>query len=265
MIKKIISGGQIGADQAALDAAIEYCIPHGGWIPKGRLTENGKLSKKYQLKEMPTKSYPKRTEQNVIDSHGTLIISHRKLTGGSKYTQDLARKHRRPCLHIDLNKISAFDAAVKINNWLYGYKIEILNVAGSRASKNPEIYEATKEVLKNTLTLGIIEKEIPDPEEMSQYQPQTVDEAVKFLIAGLPLKDKTAIANLEEEELSFLNMTLGMYIKNKFGLWSGNYELLDSCRFVTGIDDLHEDDASVAIISILWKRLRETHALRVVK
>jgi hypothetical protein len=39
MIKKIISGGQTGADQAALDTAIELGIPHGGWIPKGRITE----------------------------------------------------------------------------------------------------------------------------------------------------------------------------------------------------------------------------------
>ena len=37
MLEKIISGGQTGADQAALDAAIKLGIPHGGWIPKGRL------------------------------------------------------------------------------------------------------------------------------------------------------------------------------------------------------------------------------------
>jgi hypothetical protein len=53
VIKKIISGGQTGADQAALDAAIKLGIPHGGWIPKGRLTENGSLPKKYDLTEMP--------------------------------------------------------------------------------------------------------------------------------------------------------------------------------------------------------------------
>jgi hypothetical protein len=86
MIKKIISGGQTGADQAALDAAIKWDIPHGGWVPKGRRTESGPLSNRYQLKEMPTDSYPSRTEQNVIDSDGTLIITHGELTGGSEYT-----------------------------------------------------------------------------------------------------------------------------------------------------------------------------------
>ncbi|MCD4715588.1 MAG: putative molybdenum carrier protein [Desulfobacterales bacterium] len=67
MIKKIISGGQTGANRAALDVAIELGIPHGGWIPKGRKTEHDILPNKYQHKEMPTDSYPKCTKQNVID------------------------------------------------------------------------------------------------------------------------------------------------------------------------------------------------------
>ena len=58
MIKKIISGGQTGADQAGLDVAIELGIPHGGWIPKGRKTENGTLPVKYKLTEMNSASYP---------------------------------------------------------------------------------------------------------------------------------------------------------------------------------------------------------------
>ncbi len=115
MIKKIISGGQTGADQAGLDAAIKLDIPHGGWIPKGRLTENSPLPDKYQLDEMPTISYIDRTEQNVVDSDGTLIVSHGKLTGGSKLTRELAMENGQTWLHIDLNRTSQFDAAVKIN------------------------------------------------------------------------------------------------------------------------------------------------------
>ena len=72
---KIISGGQTGADRAALDVAIKLNIPHGGWIPRGRKTEDGSLDEKYQLQEMSTESYSQRTEQNVIASDGTLIIS----------------------------------------------------------------------------------------------------------------------------------------------------------------------------------------------
>jgi len=47
VIGKIISGGQTGADQGAIDAAIKYSFLYGGWIPKGRLTENGPLPDKY--------------------------------------------------------------------------------------------------------------------------------------------------------------------------------------------------------------------------
>ena len=54
MIKKIVSGGQTGADRAALDIAIKLSFPHGGWIPKGGKTEDGTLPAKYELLEMPT-------------------------------------------------------------------------------------------------------------------------------------------------------------------------------------------------------------------
>ena len=148
MVTKIISGGQTGADRAALDVAIQLKISHGGWIPKGRLTENGRLNDKYHLKEMGSANYNRRTEQNVIDSHGTLIISHGKLTGGSEYTRDMVLHHGRPWLHIDLNKTDSFRAAKQIKSWLAEHKIEVLNVAGPRASKDPNIYQVTVDILK---------------------------------------------------------------------------------------------------------------------
>ena len=140
MIKKIISGGQTGVDRAALDAAIKLSIPYGGWIPRGRLTENGPLGPEYRLKETGTSSYAERTEKNVLEADGTLIISRGPLTGGSEYTREMAVKHHRPWLHIDLNGESAFQAATMINKWIISKKIEILNVAGPRASKDSNIY-----------------------------------------------------------------------------------------------------------------------------
>jgi hypothetical protein len=148
MVNKIISGGQTGADRAALDIAIKLGISHGGWIPKGRLTENGMLNDKYHLKEMETANYNKRTEQNVIDSDGTLIISHGKLTGGSDYTLDMVLRHGRPWLHIDLNKIESIQAARQIRSWFEEHEIEVLNIAGPRASKDSAIYQATVDILE---------------------------------------------------------------------------------------------------------------------
>ena len=135
MVKKIVSGGQTGADQAAIDAAIKLGIAHGGWISKGRKTENGPLPERYQLQAMDTDSYAKRTEQNVIDSDGTLIISHSNLTGGSDYTRRMAVRHNRPWIHIYLEQTIAFQAAENIRSWILEHHIETLNVAGPKIGR----------------------------------------------------------------------------------------------------------------------------------
>ncbi len=105
-------------DRAALDVAIKLGIAHGGWIPQGRLTESGVLPQKYHLKETSSSEYSVRTEKNVIDSDGTLIISQGPLTGGSEYTREMAIRHSRPWLHIDLDRMIAFHAATAINKWI---------------------------------------------------------------------------------------------------------------------------------------------------
>jgi len=154
MIKKIISGGQTGADRAALDVAIDLGIPHGGWIPKGRKTERGHLPSKYRLQEMPTDSYPARTEQNVKDSDGTLIISHGELTGGSDFTREMAQKHNKPWMHVDANQLSVEAAVQFVRAWISGNEIKVLNVAGPRASKDPKIYATTRVILRAVLSSG---------------------------------------------------------------------------------------------------------------
>ena len=100
-IPKIISGGQTGADRAALDWALSHNLPCGGWCPKGRKAEDGIIAAKYPLKESSSSSYIQRTEWNVRDSDGTIVLSiAATLSGGSKKTLELARKHRKPYLHI---------------------------------------------------------------------------------------------------------------------------------------------------------------------
>jgi hypothetical protein len=271
MIEKIISGGQTGADRAALDAAIKLGIPHGGWIPKGRKTENGILPDKYQLKEMPTASYPARTEQNVIDSDGTLIISHGKLTGGSDYTRKMTLKHKKQLLGIDLNLTGHFDAASLIASWIKLQRVQILNVAGPRASKDRQIYSDVVIILEQVIQILMDEDKKsgidfgPDTKRKPSKPPITVDQAVKRLISELSFKDKTTIANMAEVELGILHTAIGEYIRNEFGLWSGNSDLLTSCGFFAKREKVSEDDALSIIIRELWKRLRKSHKLRVVK
>lgn len=145
---KIISGGQTGADRAALDAAIELGIPHGGWLPKGRRTENGPLPRSYALEEFDSFEYRPRTEKNVLAGDGTLIVSFGPLTGGSALTESLALRHDRPCLHINLEDTTDNQAVAAIMAWLRRYHIATLNVAGPRASGEPRIYQAVLNLLK---------------------------------------------------------------------------------------------------------------------
>jgi hypothetical protein len=153
VIKKIVSGGQTGADQAALDAAIATKTPHGGWVPEGRTTESGVLDEEYLMKELVGGGYSDRTEKNVIDSDGTVIISHGNLTGGSEYTMAMARKNGRPCLHIDLNNSSLLNAAKLVVSWITDNRIEILNVAGPRASKDNKIYGGAYSLIEAVLNM----------------------------------------------------------------------------------------------------------------
>ncbi|CAG37123.1 conserved hypothetical protein [Desulfotalea psychrophila LSv54] len=147
VIDKIISGGQTGADRAGLDLALARGIPHGGAIPWGRRTEAGILPDKYQLVEMETDSYPARSEKNILDADVTVIFTHGKLAGGSLFTRSKARQHNKPVLHIDLDKRGLSEAALILSLFLRKNRVKVVNVAGTRASKDPAIYRKTYAVL----------------------------------------------------------------------------------------------------------------------
>jgi hypothetical protein len=140
MILEIISGGQTGADRAALDAAIALGIPHGGWLPKGRKTEDGPLSRRYALRELPSVRYRDRTEKNVLAADATLIFSFGPLSGGSALTESLAIRHDRPFLHIDFEHVNIDQAAATVETWLLTREAKTVNIAGPRASSEPRIY-----------------------------------------------------------------------------------------------------------------------------
>ena len=152
MIKKIISGGQTGADIAGIHAAIETNFPYSGWLPKNRLTEKGSLSEKYShFKTMTRGGYPARTKQNIIDSDATLIFTHGKLTGGSLLTKKTALKLKKPVLHINLSELDKNGVVSLIIAFLNGNNIEVLNIAGSRASKDLEIHNSVYSVIKEII------------------------------------------------------------------------------------------------------------------
>lgn len=131
MITKIVSGGQTGVDQAALDFAIERGIPHGGFCPKGRRSESGRIPDKYTLTETSSPDYPTRTAMNVQHSDGTLIITRGIATGGTKLTIDNCVEWNKPRFIVNLdNKLQVKEFA----DWVRQNNICTLDVAGSRES-----------------------------------------------------------------------------------------------------------------------------------
>lgn len=146
-VTKIISGGQTGVDRAALDVALELGIPCGGWCPKDRLAEDGRIPDKYPLKETTSKMAAVRTEKNVFEADATLVLTIGEPAGGTKQTIECAKEHAKPHLMIDLG-VTDTRAVAKVNKWIATNGIATLNVAGPRESQQPGIYERAAEFLR---------------------------------------------------------------------------------------------------------------------
>ncbi len=147
----IVSGGQTGADRAALDFAIAHGIAHGGWCPRGRLAEDGPLPPRYQLRETPSQNYAQRTEWNVRDSNATVLFTlTAEMQGGTALTRDLAERLGKPWLHLaggEAGRASVPEAADRLAAFLAGHQVQTLNIAGPRASQEPGVADFVGQVL----------------------------------------------------------------------------------------------------------------------
>lgn len=151
-LEKIVSGGQTGADRAALDVAMTLGLATGGWVPRGRRAEDGRIPARYAgLRETDTEAYEHRTALNVRDSDATLIFSFGEPSGGTALTLKLARSSGKPHLVIDLEAMSVSEAAATLRDWLATHAVRVLNVAGSRASGEPRMVASVTAVLSEAL------------------------------------------------------------------------------------------------------------------
>lgn len=147
-LEKVVSGGQTGVDRAALDAAIALHIPHGGYCTKGRRAEDGYITFRYHLTELDDLKYEVRTERNVMESDGTLIIADERLTGGTLLTSKLCAERKKPLLKITS---AGPEDPESFHQWLSDSGISTLNVAGPRESRTPGIYQRTFDLLSALL------------------------------------------------------------------------------------------------------------------
>jgi Circularly permutated YpsA SLOG family len=140
VIHKIVSGGQTGADRAALDWAILHGISHGGWCPRGRRAEDGVIDPGYLLEETPSPRHYERTHWNVRDSDATIIFSLApELFGGSLTTAKIAQRLGKPWFHFHAG-LPHEDLA----EFLRSAAPHVLNIAGPRRSHARGIEEFVK-------------------------------------------------------------------------------------------------------------------------
>jgi len=234
MINMLISSGQTGAANAARDVAYRLKIQHSS------------------------------KESDAEDSDGTLLVSY----VGVPLNGD------QPSRHINLSETQKPDALKQLVDWITQHNIKVLTVTGSPFDDQELVYEKTFTLINNAIWVvrsrtGDIDpkpSENPDKDlKKDEAPPKTVDQAIERILRDMHLKDKTIIANMSFDELDTLHPTVGSYIRNEYDLWFENKELMKSCEFIGKEQPLDADAASMVIIEELWKRLRETHKLKVVK
>jgi hypothetical protein len=147
----IISGAQTGVDRAALDAALAAGLPCGGYVPKGRRAEDGRVPDRYPVTECGSPEYPVRTELNVVHSDATLVLNCGPLEGGTRLTLALCRRHAKPHALVALDHGNVARAAREVRAFLRRERPGVLNVAGPRESKSPGVYALSLAVLAAAL------------------------------------------------------------------------------------------------------------------
>ncbi|CUJ91067.1 Putative molybdenum carrier [Ruegeria denitrificans] len=150
---KIVSGGQTGVDMAALEFARQNGLPYGGWVPKGRMNEDGRIPSQFKsLTETASEDVAERTRCNVLSSDATLIFVDGSFSPGTQQTIVFANEAERPHLVIDV-RMGIATSSARTREWLKANPVSVLNIAGPRASEAPQIGAQVREILDRNLDL----------------------------------------------------------------------------------------------------------------
>ena len=160
-LTKIVSGGQTGVDRGALDAALAVNFPCGGWCTADRRAEDGVIPEKYALTALAVSGYRARTLKNVQDSDGTLILFSGALSGGTLLMRDLCLREKKPFMVLDAKQISISRAADAIERFIEENEIQVLNVAGPRASGWAEGYRFALDVVRDVIESRLLAGGLP--------------------------------------------------------------------------------------------------------
>ncbi|MBW2336909.1 MAG: hypothetical protein JRF47_09175, partial [Deltaproteobacteria bacterium] len=90
------------------------------------------LPEQYNVKGIDNPSYFERLEKNIIDSEGTVILTHGQLLIGLKGVRELAENLKKPCLHVELMECTTNHAISSIRKWMLNHEIEVVYFTGQK-------------------------------------------------------------------------------------------------------------------------------------
>ncbi len=143
-LRTIISGGQTGADRAALETGRHLGFRTGGTVPKGFRTNRGPdpTLAAFGVTEDASSAYAPRTIRNVLNADATVWFGDERTPGG-RLTLGTARKAGKPLI--------VNPSAEELGRWIRDNCVETLNVAGDREENDPGIGERVSLLLADAL------------------------------------------------------------------------------------------------------------------
>jgi hypothetical protein len=273
-IAKIISGDQTDAEQAAMDAAINLGIEHGGWIPEGREYEKGRISYHYRFQEMPSPKPLFAIKQNILYADGTVIFTQGPLSGRCLWAAHMVTRHQKPWCPIDFDRLDPSKAATKIHIWIHYHGVRVLNVISMPESSASNFNKWAYYAVRKLIILEAMEAapgaspdtiKLADANQRLPIWPRTIEGAVDYLERVLPPDIRFLMAEAGKEAVKRPSNELWNIVGNFLGLWRGNYQLLASAAKHTGRKILSPDEALGVVWEALAEQVVETHRLRVVK
>lgn len=267
MIRKIITSGVTPAEKAALDAARELSIPHGGWTVAGAVSVSE--AARYQLQPLPPGEGGDPVTRNLHSSDAGICFSRHRPEFVLK-AAEAAQTAKRPFFEADLAAASAFEASRNVSMWLAENQVEVLFVTGPAGAPGDAGYENVKRVIKTVLYMDLAGDAAGVPLNLpNQPEPiaiRTVDQAVRHLMTALPFDVRTRVSRLTPGEAADPPEPLLQQLMNAFSARSMEPALLRACRDLAGDDTLSPRDAFIVIVRKVREALQQkSNVLRIIK
>lgn len=146
VVEKIVSNGETGAGRGGLEASFELELKHDGVCAKGRKAEDGDIPEKFVLRECPSEDFEQAAEANVKAGCVTLVLTFGRLTGSSRMVAEIAKRHKKQWMHLDLNAEATNYAVKVVREFLVNNQVKVVHVAGAPESASAGLQAAVKDL-----------------------------------------------------------------------------------------------------------------------